>query len=191
MDPVDRGAQDPREPDALDVWGPYRNHIEDSTASCADYLGRIRKCLQGDVRPSRHYIADKAQALRDAADRLRQRCHDVEGWLKTCLQVFSNAQDDGSILIDECTLPAGHAEPHASPRPASPLIRAREAAQELAERSVALADSLAWWSREPWQVLDADDLSDLRLELGDLRRRLTNATQAIDALEALTERGAG
>jgi hypothetical protein len=40
--------------------GPYRATIEDHPDTCADYLGRLRRSLTGEIAPDRHYFADKA-----------------------------------------------------------------------------------------------------------------------------------
>jgi hypothetical protein len=42
------------------LW-PVRRGIRDGVANCADYLDRIVRQLEG--MPSRHYVAEKAQAL--------------------------------------------------------------------------------------------------------------------------------
>ena len=64
------------------AYGPYAEGMREAEASCADYLGRITRQLDGV--PSRHYVAEKAHALREAAGRLIALCHDVEGWLRFC-----------------------------------------------------------------------------------------------------------
>src|SRR6266851_2411425 len=88
-------------------YGEYRDYIRDLFASCEDYLGRIRRTLQGG-QPSRHYVTEKAQALRNAASRLLAGCHDVEGWLRQCRQEFTEEDWEGEPYVSECELEAGH-----------------------------------------------------------------------------------
>ncbi len=66
-------------------YGEYREHIRDLFASCDDVLGQIRRALYGG-RPSRQYVAEKSQALRDAAATLLSGCHEVERCLGQCGQ---------------------------------------------------------------------------------------------------------
>src|SRR5947208_6162353 len=65
---------------ADEVYGLYAGAIRDGVANCADYLDRIVRQLE--TRPSRHYVAEKAQMLRRAAGGLVGICHDVEIWLR-------------------------------------------------------------------------------------------------------------
>jgi hypothetical protein len=46
--------------DTPDPWGPYLAAIEGHLDTCADYLGRLRRSLAGEIAPDRHYFADKA-----------------------------------------------------------------------------------------------------------------------------------
>src|SRR5438876_11594712 len=50
---------------ADEVYGLYAGAIRDGVANCADYLDRIVRQMEGV--PSRHYVAERAQALRAAA----------------------------------------------------------------------------------------------------------------------------
>src|SRR5256714_12686124 len=92
---------------ADEVYGLYAGAIRDGVANCADYLDRIVR--QVEARPSRHYVAEKAQALRAAAGGLVGICHDVEIWLRYCGKPVPFG-DSG--FTDECVLPAGHGGGH-------------------------------------------------------------------------------
>lgn len=63
-------------------WGPHRGHIVDAAARCADYYGRVRRSLSGEIPSDPHYVAEKAQALAEAAEELSTRCREVERWLR-------------------------------------------------------------------------------------------------------------
>jgi hypothetical protein len=88
---------------AEEVYGLYAGAIREGVANCADYLDRIVRQMEGV--PSRHYVAEKAQALRAAAGGLVGVCHDVEIWLRYCGKPVPFG-DSG--FTDECVLPAGH-----------------------------------------------------------------------------------
>jgi hypothetical protein len=93
-------------------WGPYRATIEDHLDSCADYLGRLRRSLAGEIAPDRHYFADKAHQLHNAARRMVRIVQDIDRWLGECGTTLEHDQADGTRLIGECTLPAGHNAAH-------------------------------------------------------------------------------
>jgi hypothetical protein len=51
--------------DTPDPWGRYRATIDNHLEPCADYLGRLRSSLAGEIGPpGRHYLADKVRGLR-------------------------------------------------------------------------------------------------------------------------------
>ena len=33
-------------------WGPWQDHIGEGLAHCADYLGRLQRCLAGEIAPT-------------------------------------------------------------------------------------------------------------------------------------------
>jgi hypothetical protein len=92
--------------------GPYRAAIEDHLDSSADYLGRLRRSLAGGIAPDRHYFADKAHQLHNAARRMLRIVQDIDHWLGECGTTLEHDEADGTRLIGECTLPAGHDGPH-------------------------------------------------------------------------------
>jgi hypothetical protein len=94
-------------------WGPYRCTVADRLAACEDYLGRLRRSLAGEIAPDRHYFAEKALALRDAAQTLVEGTEDVEWWLGACThKVAANGPDEDSESFAECGRAAGHPGSH-------------------------------------------------------------------------------
>ena len=94
-------------------WGPYRCTVADRLAACEDYLGRLRRSLAGEIAPDRHYFAEKAVALRDAAQTLVEGTEDVEWWLGACThEVAVESSEEGSESFAECGHAAGHLGPH-------------------------------------------------------------------------------
>lgn len=123
-------------------WGPWHGHVAEGLDSCADYLDRCRRSVEGDIAPDRHYFAEKARALRDASVSLVGRCAEVERWLGECGTDYQASDGEGDVVIRSCTRAAGHAGDH-DDRP-SPGARASERAQDLAAVAVEAADVLAW-----------------------------------------------
>ena len=79
------------------------------------YLGRLQRCLAGEIAPDRHYFTTKARALRDASTGLLRRARDVERGLGSCDADYGS---EGGT----CALPAGHAGAHGDgPTPAERL----------------------------------------------------------------------
>ena len=98
--------------DTPDPWGPYRATMEDHLGTCADYLGRLRRSLAGEIAPDRHYFADKAHQLHTAARRMVRIVQDIDRWLGECAATIEHADADGTRFTAECTLPAGHQGDH-------------------------------------------------------------------------------
>jgi uncharacterized protein YukE len=98
--------------DTADPWGPYRATIEDHLDACADYLGRLRRSLAGEIAPDRHYFADKAHQLHTAARRMDRIVQDIDRWLGECGTTVDHDDADGTRFIGECALPAGHDGTH-------------------------------------------------------------------------------
>src|SRR5437879_2186275 len=132
---------------ADEVYGLYAGAIRDGVANCADYLDRIIRQLEGV--PSRHYVAEKAQALRAAAGGLVGICHDVETWLRYCGKPVPFG-DSG--FTDECVLPAGHGGDCAANVAPSALEVARRGADGLAAVATELADVLGWLVHDPGRL---------------------------------------
>lgn len=164
---------------ADEVYGPYAGAIRDRVASCADYLGRITRQLSGT--PSRHYVAGKAHALRDAAGRLIGTCHDIEGWLRSCGEVI-HRHDGEDSWTEECVLEAGHCGAHYADAPRSTLEIARTLAEKLAEASVGIADHLGWIAHTPGRLGDPFELEDLGRQYEELRRKVDRLSPALAAL---------
>src|SRR6266480_6869546 len=141
---------------ADEVYGLYAGAIRDGVANCADYLDRISRQLE--ARPSRHYVAEKAQALRAAAGGLVGACHDVEIWLRYCGKPVPFG-DSG--FTDECVLPAGHGGEHQADVAPSALEVARRGADSLAAVATELADALGWLVHDPGRLGDPSVLEDL------------------------------
>ena len=158
-------------------WGPYRDHVEEGLAHCADYLGRLQRCLAGEIAPDRPYFTTKAAALRDAAVSVLRRARDVERWLRSCDADYG-ADGDGDELRS-CTRPAGHVGSH-DDRP-SPVERAGERAEALAALATEVTDGLAWAT----PVVDAgDDGAEVADALIDAARRLGELARGAAGLAA-------
>jgi len=170
---------------ATEAYGPYAGFIRERVESCTDYLGRIARTLAS--RPSRHYVAEKAQMLRDAAGRLVAGCHDVEGWLRACGEKYRR-DVDGDTWIEECALVAGHDGQHCGEGPRSTLEVARDLADKVAEASLGLADHLGWIMHDPGRLGDRDDLEGLGRRYGELRRHVDRLSAALAALRLAHER---
>jgi hypothetical protein len=152
---------------AEEAYGPFASGLQERVASCADYLGRITGQLAG--RPSRHYVTEKAQELRDAASRLVRTCHDVEGWLSACGATI-RCEHDGEVCSSECALTTGHEGEHdANPR-RSPVEVARDSAEDLADLAVGVADTLGWLSHYLQRLADRDEVEDFWRQQRELRR---------------------
>ena len=141
---------------ADEVYGIYAGAIRDGVANCADYLDRISRQLE--ARPSRHYVAEKAQALRAAAGGLVGACHDVEIWLRYCGKPVPFG-DSG--FTDECVLPAGHGGEHQADVAPSALEVARRGADGLAAVATELADVLGWLVHDPGRLGNPAELEEL------------------------------
>jgi hypothetical protein len=98
--------------DRPDPWGPYRATLEDHLDTCADYLGRLLRSLGGEIAPDRHYFADKAHQLQTAARRMVRIVQDIDRWLGECGTTVEHDDAEGTRVIGECTLPAGHDGTH-------------------------------------------------------------------------------
>jgi hypothetical protein len=163
-------------------WGPYRDHVEEGLANCADYLGRLQRSLAGEIAPDRHYFTTKAAALRDAAVSLLGRARDVERWLGSCEAGYGADGDE----VRSCTRPAGHVGGH-DDRP-SPAERADGRAEAVAALATEVADGLAWATL----AVDAGDdgpevtdaLVDAARRLGELARGAASLAAEVTALAA-------
>jgi len=161
--------------------GEHREHIADLLASCDDYLRRIRRTLQGG-HTSRHYVTEKAQALRNAASSLLAGCHDVEGWLRQCGDEIIEDWD-GEPSITECELEAGHRGPHQAGSQRSPMGVATDAGRDLAGAAQAFSDHLDWLAPRGCLAPDVvDDMPQLARGLREVTHALSKATRALDAL---------
>jgi hypothetical protein len=150
---------------ASDDWGPYRARIEEQVASCADYLGPIRRSLAGAIAGDRTYVAEKAQELMSSAKRLARLSQDVERWLGECGADFE-AGDPGDRYLMACGWPAGHEGPHGE-RSTPPAQRASDQARRVADRVEQISQRLGRL------FLDVDtDLAVRRLVDDDDRRSL-------------------
>jgi hypothetical protein len=98
--------------DTPDPWGPYRATIGEHIDTCADYLGRLRRSLAGEIASDRHYFSDKAHQLHTAACRMDRMVQDIDRWLGDCPATIEHADPDGARLTADCTLPAGHHGAH-------------------------------------------------------------------------------
>ena len=167
---------------ADEVYGLYAGAIRDGVANCADYLDRIVRQLE--TRPSRHYVAEKAQMLRAAAGGLVGVCHDVEMWLRYCGKPVPFG-DSG--FTDECVLAAGHGGDCAADASPSALEVARRGADALAAVATELADALGWLVHDPGRLGDPSHLEDLGRTYQQLRRDVDRLSPALAALRPVKE----
>jgi hypothetical protein len=170
---------------AEEVYGLYAGGIRDGVANCADYLDRIVGQLEGV--PSRHYVAEKAQALRAAAGGLVGVCHDVEMWLRYCGEPVPFG-DSG--FTDECVLSAGHGGDCVADVAPSPLEVARRGADGLAEVSTELADVLGWLVHDPGRLGDPSVLEDLGRRYWKLSRDVDRLSPLLSALRTAKDKPA-
>jgi hypothetical protein len=179
---TEEGSGEPRAVcGAEKAYGPYAGAVREAVASCADYLGRISRQLDGER--SRHYVAGKAHELRDAAMRLIALCHDVEGWLRECGEAIDR-EDGGEEWTEECALPTGHYGEHSAHPPRTSVEVARDLAGEVAEASVGICDHLGWIAHDPWRLGDPYELEDLGRSYEALRRHVDRLPAALAALRA-------
>jgi hypothetical protein len=85
--------------------GPLRATIEDHLDTCADYLGRLRRCLAGEIAPDRHYFADKTHQLHTAACRMVRIVPDIDRWLGECAAMIEHAEADGTRFTPSARCP--------------------------------------------------------------------------------------
>ena len=131
-----------------DPWGPYRATIEDHLDTCADYLGRLRRSLAGEIAPDRHYFADKAHQLHTAARRTVRITQDLDRWLGECAATTEHAEADGTRFTAECTLPAGH---HGAHDHGDVPLAARHVTGELRDLADAvdrISEGFGWTARD-------------------------------------------
>jgi hypothetical protein len=134
-------------------------------------------------KPSRHYVAEKAHELRDAAGRLIGLCHDVEGWLRQCGEVI-HREDGGDAWTEECALVVGHCGEHRAHPPRTTLEVARDLAGKAAEASVGICDHLGWIAHDPVRLEDPYETEALGRSYGALRRGVERLSPALAALRA-------
>jgi hypothetical protein len=177
--------------DRPDPWGLYRATIEDHLDTCADYLGRLRRSLAGEIAPDRHYFADKAHQLHSAARRMVRIVQDIDRWLGECGTV-DHDDADGTRVIGECTLPAGHEGTHDDG--AGRLVAARITGElrDLAEAVERISQHFGWSAPAVDRDLtgaagtianSGDALANLAASLDTIRRRTTRLTQQVRAFD--------
>jgi hypothetical protein len=178
--------------DTPDPWGPYRAAIEDHLDTCADYLGRLRRSLAGEIAPDRHYFADKAHQLHAAARRMVRIVQDIDRWLGECGTTVEHDAADGTH-VGECTLPAGHDGAH-DDNGAGWLVAARIGGElrDLADAAERISQHFG--SRAPAVDRDLtraagtlanshDALANLAASLEGIRRRTTRLTEQVRAVD--------
>jgi hypothetical protein len=179
--------------DTPDPWAPYRAAIEDHLDTCADYLGRLRRSLAGEIAPDRHYFADKAHQLHTAARRMVRIVQDVDRWLGECGTTVEHDAADGTRVVGECTLPAGHEGAHDDDG-AGRLVAARVGGElrDLADAVEGISEHFGW--RAPAVDRDLagaagtiansrDALANLGASLEGIRRRATRLTEQIRGMD--------
>jgi hypothetical protein len=153
--------------------------LEQLQASCADYVGRIGRCLRGEVPPSAHYVTSTGQALRDTASRLVETSHDIARMLPRCGDEVLRDWD-GERLVEECALPASHQGRHDPWPPRPPLEQAVLHARDLAWVTQMLADVLAWAERSGG--VDADTRREITERLRKMHWDLRDLAREFEAI---------
>jgi hypothetical protein len=163
--------------DTPDPWGPYRPTIEDHLDACADYLGRLRRSLAGEIAPDRHYFADKAHELHSAARRMLRVVQDIDRWLGECAATIEHADADGTRYVSECSLPASHPSRHDD---SDHMLTGRRVTGELRE----LADAVEWISQHfGWTAPAIDrDLTGASGTIANSHDALANLATALDTV---------
>jgi hypothetical protein len=147
---------------AVDPWGPWRPMMVERLASCADYLGRLSRCLASEVAPDRFYFTAKACALRESVEQLVDGCHRVEHWLKECGEEFLDPVW-GPDVWSTCERAAGHDGEHGADTPASLPERAYRDAQKLGHGVQRVGD---WLAALPWnRSIEGDEATEILREL--------------------------
>lgn len=167
----------------LDCWGPYRSSVEERLAACEDYLGRLRRSLAGEIAPDRHYFADKAHELRDAAQSLVDHVDDIEWWLGMCAEQIVQGHDEGCTSIADCGRVAGHGGPHREEE----RCREQQALAEVRAASRALrlvTDRLAWGLVTLRAEAGVTDVPTLAGDLRQVQRQLGMALSSLEAVAA-------
>jgi hypothetical protein len=179
--------------DTPDPWGPYRATIEDHLETCADYLGRLRRSLAGEIAPDRHYFADKAHQLHTAAHRMVRIVQDIDGWLGECGVTLEHNDTDGTRFTAECTLPAGHQGAHDD---VPVKLFGRHITQDLRDLADAverISQHFGWTSLAldrgltgaPRTIANSDDaLANLAASLDTVRHRTTRLAADVRAVAA-------
>lgn len=163
-----------------DPWGPYRETVEEHLAACADYLGRLRRSLDGEISTDRHYFADKAHQLHTSARRMVRTVQDVERWLGECGTPFEYDHADGTRAKADCALPAGHPVSHLEDRedPVAGIVSGQ--LRDLADAAERASHEFGWKAPAidrdrlgaPGTVANSDDaLDNLATSLDTIGRR--------------------
>lgn len=163
-------------------WGPYRCTVADRLAACEDYLGRLRRSLAGEIAPDRHYFAEKAVALRDAAQTLVEGTEDVEWWLGACAHESAvESSEEGSESLAECGHAAGHLGPHRD-EDCCPEQCALAEMRRVARALQHVTDRLAW---DLLSVRAGDGVTDAAALARELSQVKVGVTRAVSAATAL------
>ena len=163
-------------------WGLYQGPLEDRLLACEDYVGRLRRCLDGEIAPDRHYFDEKAHLLRDAAQSLVERIEDVEWWMGTCTEQHLHIGPDAdSTYLADCGRTAGHDGLHED----EARCAERRVLEELRAVTRTLqhaTDGLAWGLLTIRADAGVTDPETLAAGLRSLPARLSKAVSAVAAL---------
>jgi hypothetical protein len=178
--------------DTHDPWGPYRATIEDHLDTCGDYLDRLRRSLSGEIAPDRHNFADKAHELHTAARRLVRIVQDIDAWLGECTATIEHTYADGTRLVADCALPAGHHGPHVDLDAPLPGRQTTGELRDLADTVERISQSFGWTAPHLDRDLtgaagtttnSADTLANLATSLDTIRHRTTRLAADIRLAE--------
>ena len=164
-------------------WGPYRSSVEERLASCEDYLGRLRRSLDGVIAPDRHYFDSKAHELRDAAQSLVDYVDDVDWWLGACREEIELPALGGEVSISDCGLAVGHEGRHVAEEQCAEL-RALADVRALSRSFTRVADRLAWGLLTIRAGAGVTSPNELSAELRKLERGFAAVVASVEALPA-------
>ena len=161
----------------IDPLVPYRSSVQERLASCEDYLGRHRRSLAGEIAPDRHYFAEKAHELRDAARSLLDHVDDIEWWLGACREQLVVGPDDRASMADFGRA-AGHPGTHREEE-RCPEHRVLAEVRTVSRSLRRLTDRLAWDLLTLRAGAGLTDPRSLVCELRQIQRQLDTAASSV------------
>jgi hypothetical protein len=129
-------------PDARNVWGEYRQTIQDQVLACIDHVAKLQESLNDQTNGNRVDVRETARDLELIARDLVRQSQDVERWMDQC---GASIDHDGNP-IGTCARPIGHTGHHNEAPPPSPVVTARNEANGLADLTSRISHRLGWFA---------------------------------------------